>query len=133
MLNYGAMAQIHLGYNTDNLANSRLTEAQKSYGSYFGGDIQLNSVKNYNKLENEGVSFRSVSIVFADNVLIKYQLDFSKYNGNKEDVSVLVKYQDVNGDDHINLVKFEEMEQNGNYYILNTENELVTSGKYTYA
>ena len=57
-----------------------------------------------------------MSIVFADNVLIKYQLDFSKYNGNKEDVSVLVKYQDVNGDDHINLVKFEEMEQNGNYY-----------------
>ncbi|MBE6543214.1 MAG: hypothetical protein E7675_02315 [Ruminococcaceae bacterium] len=116
MLNYGAMAQIHLGYNTDNLANGKLTDAQKAYGSYSGGDIDLNSVRNYERPESEKVAFRSASVVFADNVLIKYQLNFANYSGNKEDVSVLVKYTDVNGTEHNKLIGFEEMEQNGNYY-----------------
>ncbi|MBE6680255.1 MAG: hypothetical protein E7598_07030 [Ruminococcaceae bacterium] len=33
MLNYGAAAQLHFGYNTANLANADLTEEQKSYAS----------------------------------------------------------------------------------------------------
>lgn len=116
MLNYGSMAQIHLGYNTQNLANSRLTDAQKAYGSYSGGELVLNSVRNYERLDTEYVAFRSASIVFADNVLIKYQLNFENYTGNKENVSVLVKYKDVNGVEHNKLVGFEEMIENGNYY-----------------
>ena len=33
MLNYGAAAQTHFGYNTDDLANNLLTETQKAWGT----------------------------------------------------------------------------------------------------
>jgi predicted SnoaL-like aldol condensation-catalyzing enzyme len=55
MLNYGAAAQLHFGYDTDNLANSRLTDAQKAYATesvvmndyrekgdnYYGSNLEL--------------------------------------------------------------------------------------------
>ena len=33
MLNYGAAAQVYYGYNTEDLANAKLSETQKAYGT----------------------------------------------------------------------------------------------------
>ena len=50
MLNYGAAAQVHFSYGTDDLANSKLTDAQKATGTATAPEMSNDQVKgaNYN-------------------------------------------------------------------------------------
>ena len=50
MLNYGAAAQVHFGYGTDDLANNKLTDAQKATGTATAPEMSNDQVKgtNYN-------------------------------------------------------------------------------------
>ena len=57
MLNYGANAQIHFGYNTDNLANSILTDEDKVLQ-----DVKLNSYMPKITGKEEGVRAHGVSL-----------------------------------------------------------------------
>lgn len=119
MLNFGAMAQTYLNYATDDLANSFLTQAQKEFGSYSSGDaLSLTSVKNYVRLENEEVSFASVSALFKDSVQLKYQMNLSKYTGDKSALSVLLTYEDVKGNMHERVYSFSDMQKQGSYYTI---------------
>ena len=50
MLNYGAAAQVHFNYGTDDLANNQLTDAQKATGTATAPEMSNDQVKgtNYN-------------------------------------------------------------------------------------
>jgi hypothetical protein len=50
MLNYGAAAQVHFKYGTDDLANNKLTDAQKATGTATAPEMSNDQVKgtNYN-------------------------------------------------------------------------------------
>ena len=50
MLNYGAAAQTYYGYNTSDLANAQLTDAQKAYGTATKPEITDGRVKGANYL-----------------------------------------------------------------------------------
>ena len=48
MLNYGAAAQVYTDYGTDDLANSKLTDAQKAYGTAETPEMSNDVVKGTN-------------------------------------------------------------------------------------
>ena len=48
MLNYGAAAQVHFNYGTSDLANSKLTDAQKAVGTATAPEISNDVVKGTN-------------------------------------------------------------------------------------
>ena len=48
MLNYGAAAQVHFGYGTEDLANNQLTDAQKASGTATAPEMSNDQVKGTN-------------------------------------------------------------------------------------
>jgi hypothetical protein len=80
MLNYGAAAQIHFDYNTANLVNSSLTDAQKAMvNSYSGGMVGSvvtpNAAKQGIFANTNGYSKRYPTIGFEGAFSIDYYVD----------------------------------------------------------
>ncbi|MDD3173823.1 MAG: leucine-rich repeat domain-containing protein [Herbinix sp.] len=95
MLNYGSDAQTYFGYNTANLVNSTLSEAQMQLATSEVPTLANNS--SYIKQDSDAVNFHSVSLVLENKVLLKYYLDLGSYTGDREALTLAITYQDANG------------------------------------
>lgn len=73
LLNYGAEAQSYQNYKTDDLVNSKLTDAQKAWAST--DELALADVtdKNYSTIENALVEWKSASLQLNNSVAVRYK------------------------------------------------------------
>ena len=106
MLNYGAAAQVNFGYNTDDLANSQLTDAQKAYGTAVAPENTNGMVAAPN--------FMGSRLVLESS--IQMQLAFS---GVTTDMYAQYKFTDHNGNERVVDVKSDEFIAVGNFYCVN--------------
>ena len=103
MLNYGAAAQNYFNYNTGDLANSQLSEAQKACGTSNAPTVQNNRVigPKYSGTRLVLESRIQMQMAFADMNRTMYAVyTYTDHNGKKQSVT-------VNGSDFV---------QNGNMY-----------------
>ena len=111
LLNYGAAAQIYFDYNTDNLANAGLTEAQKAYATQ---DLPT-AVSNKNKVDGEDglVIIKGVSLSLVNTIVAYVRFDLTC---EAEDVYAIIEYTDMDGNaqskvvDESEFVRFEGIE-----------------------
>ena len=95
ILNYGAEAQLFFGYNTEKLANSELTDAQKALASA-GRAYTSVTQKEY----AEGYDFDILfNVVLENNIRLKLGFDLRELELSDSAVAV-VKYTDANGVAH---------------------------------
>jgi hypothetical protein len=67
LLNYAAAAQLSLNYNTDNLANAGLSEADK----VLPGNIDVSAYKSSVTGSEPGIRARSASLILEDKVRVR--------------------------------------------------------------
>ncbi len=83
MLNYGAYSQIYFGYNTDNLANADLDEADKVIGTSIPESCNILSSSG---TAPDGITCVGATLVFESDTIIRYYFnvedgtDISAYN-----------------------------------------------------
>ena len=89
-LNYGAAAQQHFNYNTENLVTADLTDTQKAYASTLQ---TINSDAATETLSGSTVAVTGFTLVFEGKIAIKYVFNPSNYlkSGSIEDLTVVVK------------------------------------------
>ncbi len=71
LLNYGAMAQKYVGYKTDHLVNSDLTDAQKSWASKNIGDFKNIRDFNFKTISNPSVQWNACGLVLNNSIMIR--------------------------------------------------------------
>ena len=71
LLNYGAMAQKYVGYKTDNLVNSDLTDTQKSWASKNTGDFENIRDFNFKTINNPSVQWNACGLVLNNSIMIR--------------------------------------------------------------
>ena len=71
LLNYGAMAQKYVGYKTDNLVNSDLTDTQKSWASKNIGDFKNIRDFNFKPISNPSVQWNACGLVLNNSIMIR--------------------------------------------------------------
>ena len=71
LLNYGAMAQKYVGYKTDNLVNSDLTDTQKSWASKNTEDFKNIRDFNFKTISNPSVQWNSCGLVLNNSIMIR--------------------------------------------------------------
>ncbi len=119
MLNYGASAQEHFGYDTEHLANAGLTEEQRALAS---GEVTLEMVERGGGAE--GYFFGSTLFLESN---IALNLYFEKMT---EGMSVKVSFTDHYGTEKTKTVRFEDMTErvnNGTVYRVVSVNELAVA------
>ena len=105
LLRYGSAIQTYKGYRTDALADANMTEEQKSYLTgldtvTFGS---LNQVEE--ELSDPSVVWMGKTLDLQSKVGIKFIADLSKYQGNLEDLSMIVTYVDYKGQTRIETLR----------------------------
>ncbi|MBQ3160543.1 MAG: hypothetical protein IJC04_00290, partial [Oscillospiraceae bacterium] len=72
LLNYGAQAQIYTNFDTENLANAALTDAEKAFGT--SETPTLTSIFNskYETIDSPTVVWKSKTLILEDAVVMKY-------------------------------------------------------------
>lgn len=95
LLNYGAAAQTYWHYNTANLANANLTEEQQKLATQTAPTLE--SCKALTKHDGAAVHFKSASLSLKEKVTINYYLDLTDYNGDVNDLQVVISYTDTDG------------------------------------
>lgn len=73
LLNYGAQAQLYQNYNVDNLVNSALSEAQKSWASTQPLDLCDSSNQAYETVEKPVVEWKTAGLQLNSSIAIKYK------------------------------------------------------------
>ena len=71
LLNYGAMAQKYVGYKTDHLVNSDLTDTQKSWASKNTEDFKNIRDFNFKTISNPSVQWNSCGLVLNNSIMIR--------------------------------------------------------------
>lgn len=71
LLNYGAMAQKYVGYKTDNLVNSDLTDTQKSWASKNIGDFKNIRDFNFKTISNPSVQWNACGLVLNNSIMVR--------------------------------------------------------------
>ena len=94
LLNYGTTHQMYTGYNTENLINAELTEAQKAYGT--SADPVLENILNtkHEVLEGATAKFVGVGLDLENAVIVRMTLKVEDKTG------VTVKFV-VDGEEYI--------------------------------
>lgn len=95
LLNYGAAAQTYWHYNTANLANANLTAEQQKLATQTAPTLE--SCKALTKHDGAAVHFKSASLSLKEKVTINYYLDLTDYNGDVNDLQVVISYTDTDG------------------------------------
>ncbi len=95
MLNYGAQAQQYFGYNTGDLVNKSLTDAQKALATPFSDSMAVNAEKEVTKT-GATAQFSGKNLNLGNNIAIVY---FMKFNSgvNKNNVKLELTYTSVTG------------------------------------
>ena len=110
LLNYGAAAQKYRNYKTDNLANSKLTEAQKAWGT--GTLRSLNTVQNadYKVISNPAAVWKGAGLVLEESVVLRLKLEAASIEG----LSVKIRRADVAS---VTIPSSEFVAADGGYYV----------------
>lgn len=95
LLNYGTQAQNYWAYNTANPVNANLTREQQALATQ--AVPVLESCKAVTRREGATVHFRSASLSLQEKVSINYYLDLTEYNGDRNDLQVVISYTDGDG------------------------------------
>ena len=105
LLNYCSASQVHFGIKADTLANRNLTSAQKALGTTTAP--ALNNISGTKTLDGATARFNGKTLVLGNNVELKIYvlLDDSV---QKENVSLRIKYQNVNGENVVAYVPYSE-------------------------
>ena len=111
LLDYGAQSQLYVGYCTDELANEKLTETQKKWGT---ADERILSTKQhikYKTIENPTVAWKSAGLKLEDSVAMRFKLAATDITG------LVVKVTDAYGNKwNITSDQFKET-ADGYYYV----------------
>lgn len=108
-LNYGATAQIYFGYKADDLVNADLTAEQQGYASAAAPTLESDFV--YDGTATERVIFKGASVLFVDNVSVKFILNYNYYRGTVSDTHLVVKHNGVE-----TIVPGDALVENGKFY-----------------
>lgn len=118
LLRYGGKTQIFKAYRTDNLADSAMTEAHRSYLSdldsvTFG---KTNSV--IDDVEIPDIIWVGKSLSLDSKVVLKFIFDPKNYTGDLTKLSLHVRYADLTGNDKTLVLTDPELyNQNLGYYV----------------
>ena len=97
LLRYGAKAQIYKTYRTDSLVDSAMTAEHKSYLSDLDavtfGDTNLIC----DDLENAPITWAGKTLNLGSKVTLKFVFRTAGYEGDIQDLSLRVAYEDING------------------------------------
>ena len=74
MLNYGAASQNYTGYNTDSLANGKLTDEQAALGTKDVREYESLFDKDYAVCESPAAEWKSAGLVLGDSVTMRFRL-----------------------------------------------------------
>ena len=99
LLRYGSSAQIYKNYRTDSLVDANMTEEQRALLK----DTETVIFDNYNAVtdqpENSPVQWAGKALLLDSKVSIRYILDLSNYQGELSELSVVLTYADLSGEE----------------------------------
>ena len=93
ILEYASESQKYTGYKTDTLANARLTDEQKAYGTGGGISFRDDTNASYRTVTDPTVSWKGAGLALANSVCIRYRLDSADIRG------LTVKIEDSSGNE----------------------------------
>ena len=105
LLNYCSASQVHFGIKADTLANRNLTGAQKALGTTTAP--ALNNISGTESLAGATAKFNGKTLVLGNNVELKIYMLLDN-SVQKENVSLRIKYQNVNGENVVAYVPYSE-------------------------
>lgn len=116
MLNYGAAAQKHFGYQTDDLANSLLSDAQKAYGTKTVEACTDNRVKGAN--------------YYGTNFDLESRISMNLYFTNVTDeMTATITFEDHRGQQHEVIVPGTDFVLNGGCKVVNISEIVAADGR----
>lgn len=97
LLRYGGQAQRYKGYRTDSLADSVMTEEHRAYLT----DTEAVTFDSINRVVEDvtdtDVSWVGKSLLLDSKVTIRYVVDLSRYTGDLSALSLVIRYEDIEG------------------------------------
>ena len=111
LLNYGAQSQSYTGYNTDNLVNASLTEAQKAWGTAENREYVSVLDTAYETVENPIATWKGAGLNLKDRVEIRLTLE-ARNPGN-----LVVKARTEDGKEWEMPAGWFEPVSDGRYYV----------------
>ncbi len=123
MLNYGAAAQTNFEYNTDDLANSTLTDAQKAYGTQTTPTCE--NTRSVTYANTDKVAYLGTQFVLESKISMRIAILTSEITGGTADIS-FVDHYDVEQKVTINAA---ECETDGSYTLFKIDEIVVADGR----
>ena len=112
MLNYGAAAQTYFNYNTGNLANNKLTIAQRKLATD-PSTLNIKSDASETKISSPKAQFTGKNLLLGNNVAIVYYMTFDS-SVKTNNVNLKLTYTTVKGETITKTVPFSKF-INGDY------------------
>ena len=97
MLNYGAQAQEHFGYNVSNPVNGDLTTDEQKLGTQ--DDVTLVSNGSYQKMDGAVIEIAGKTLSLESSIEIKYFMTLPE-TYVKENARLELEYTDIKGNTH---------------------------------
>ena len=117
LLRYGATAQTYKSYRTNALVDAKMTDAHKAYLTDLNSVVLGNNNKNLNDVANASVTWLGKTLILDSKVTVKYVANISKFSGKASDLSLRVRYTDINGGaKEVIITEGEMYNNNANYY-----------------
>ena len=99
LLRYGTAAQTYKNYRTDSPADGDMTEAQRALLT----DLETVAFDSFyslsDQVEGSTVAWAGKALVLDSKVAIRYILDLSTFTGRVEDLSLVLTYRDMTGEE----------------------------------
>lgn len=97
LLRYGTVAQAWRGYRTDTLACDYLSDEELSYISDLESVEFGQNDRVIPSIENPTVTFAGKSLILDSNIIARFVLDTTAFEGDPSELSVHVRYTDIYG------------------------------------
>jgi hypothetical protein len=95
LLRYGTAAQLFKDYKTENLADSKLTQTQRSYLT----DLSTVEFEKADRISEEitdpTVPWEGKSLVLDSKITLRFVVNLSDYDGDPKNLSLRIRYRDV--------------------------------------
>ena len=105
LLRYGSAAQTFKGYRTDSLADGNMTDVHRSYLS----DIETVAFGNNNRVLNDldapAITWAGKALDLNSKVTLKFIFDLTGYEGDIQDLTLRVSYEDYAGQQRVVTLK----------------------------